>query len=184
MARHTHWAVAAGVAALTLPALLLEAPSPPKPPIAQIRLRWPTSFADVEGGLPGVFDWQHRPVVGTRTGIKWTTNWAPPRPNVNTALLVTLREPPQAQPIPGGRGGMLQVPPDIVLTPRRPREVESDGMLAVQFDQDEDGVIALWVNWPRAWLGLRVWCQLLVEDARVPAGCVPTPMIEMVIGTP
>lgn len=181
-------------------------------PAATVALRYPPQFADVAGGLPVVVDWRRRPVVGSAWSCAWLTQYVPSypegaegytsgpfgfwkvpaigtarpklRPDRACALLVTLRPPPEPQPIPGGAGGMLQVPPDYVLVPDRVGELEAQARpgRVIDFVQDNRGRMRLYVTWPRELAGLSVWLQLLVADPRVPAGCVPTPALELHVG--
>ena len=80
---------------------------------------------------------------------------------------------------------MMQVPPDYVLVPERVEWIEPWNRPGVPFEfvQDGYGKIMLRLTIPYNVNGLRVWCQLLVADYRVPAGCVSTPMVEINIGT-
>lgn len=106
------------------------------------------------------------------------------RPNLPTALLLTLREPGPPQPIPGGGGGMLQVPPDYVMVPQRVDHLQPWHRPGVPFElvHNDRGQIMLRVTLPEKWAGISVWCQLLCTDTRVPSGCVSTPMVEIHIG--
>ena len=177
-------------------------------PHAHVRTVYPASVPDVEGGLPVVLYHFERPVVGSTFAIYWLSQYvsrgslgnyvegfAPPwrvpspmalvgdRPDRTCALLVTLREPDEAAPIPGGRGGILQVPPDFVLVPDRlPALPTTRRPLPIDFAQDTAGKVRLWLTLPEQLRGLRVWVQLLMADDRVEAGCVPTPMVELTIG--
>lgn len=110
------------------------------------------------------------------------------RPDRATALLITLQEPGEPWLIPGGKGAMQQVPPDYILIPTRieePARIERHNRPGVQFEfvQNEHGKILLRMVAPQGLGGLQVWCQLLVEDRRVPAGFVTTPMVELNIGS-
>ena len=83
---------------------------------------------------------------------------------------------------------MMQVPPDYVLVPDRilePHNISPTNRPGVPFEfvQDEYGKMMLRLTVPYNINGLQVWCQLLVADYRVPAGCVSTPMIELNIGS-
>ena len=83
---------------------------------------------------------------------------------------------------------MLQVPPDYVLVPQRilePGRIAPHNRPGVPFEfvQDEYGKVMLRLTIPYNINGLRVWCQLVVADTRVPAGCVSTPMVEINIGS-
>lgn len=79
---------------------------------------------------------------------------------------------------------MLQVPPDYVLLPTRVEDIDPSTRPGVPFEfvQDAEGVVMLRVTWPEVLVGMTVWCQLLVADDRVPAGCVSTPMLEIHVG--
>jgi len=159
---------------------------------ASVHIRHAAQLPNVAGGLPITCGARTRP----RTGRTWTCNWltqavasypegiAGPalRPDLPTALLVTLRPPPEPQAIPGGLGGMLQVPPDYVLVPERVPSLEGRPARVLDLVQDDRGQVRLTVRWPAELAGLSVWCQLLVADGRVPAGCVPTPMVEIHVG--
>lgn len=110
------------------------------------------------------------------------------RPDLPCALLLTLTPPGPPQPIPNAAGAMMQVPPDYVLVPDRivePDRIEPWNRPGVPFEfvQDGYGKMMLRLTIPYNINGLRVWCQLLVADYRVPAGVVSTPMIELNIGT-
>lgn len=137
-------------------------------------VRYPTSLANVEGGLPIVVPPTSRPIGDKPFTLGWTTRpTAPPDfPSARVALLATLKPPPPAQPIPGGRGGMLQVPPDYVFMPDQVPWLFRDGG-RVRFD----------MTFLRQLAGLRVWVQLIVEDHRTPAGVTVAPMVELTVGT-
>lgn len=110
------------------------------------------------------------------------------RPDLPCALLITLDKPGEPQPIPGGEGAMLQVPPDYVLVPERilePNRIAPHNRPGVPFEfvQDEYGKIMLRLTIPTNFNGINVWCQLLVADYRVPSGCVSTSMIELHVGS-
>lgn len=106
------------------------------------------------------------------------------RPDLSCALFLTLKEPGPAQPIPGGAGGMLQVPPDYVMVPQRVDHLQPWHRPGVPFEfvHNDRGQIMLRVTLPDRLDGLRVWCQLVVADTRVPAGCVSTAMVEINVG--
>jgi hypothetical protein len=160
---------------------------------ASVRIVHAPQIADVAGGLPWVVC-HDRPVTGSVWRCDWLTQYVASypdgiggdmvRPDRAVALLVTLRPPPPPQPIPGGAGGMLQVPPDFVLVPDRLESLPADMRPDRVFDfvQDASGRIVLYVRWPLAWDGLRVSAQLLVADDRVASGCVPTSMVDLHIG--
>lgn len=141
-------------------------------------------LAEVVGGLPVAQRPTERPVAGQRWHQRWLTRYVQPRPSLRTALLVSLRPPGEPQPIPGARGAMLQVRPDYVLVPDRVENVSGPELRGqpVRFVQDADGQVELGVFFPSFLDGLTVWCQLLVEDPRVAAGCVSTPMLEIHVG--
>lgn len=152
-------------------------------------LRWLTrAVATYPEGVEDSFDPAKRipPNYWTLPSIE--THHPALRPDRACALLLTLNEPGPAQPIPGGEGAMLQVPPDYILVPERilePHRIAPHNRPGVPFEfvQDEYGKMMLRLTIPYNINGLRVWCQLLVEDRRVPAGCVSTPMIEINIGS-
>lgn len=143
------------------------------------------TLADVRGGLPIVMTPGTRPVVGRSWVVDWLTRPVAPRPDRRCALLVTLKPPGQPKPIPGAGGSMLQVPPDFVLVPERVQTVDTQARPHRFFElvQDPDGHVRLRVVWPRSLDGLDLWCQLVVEDRRVAAGCVTTPVVEVHVGS-
>ena len=158
---------------------------------AHMRVVHAPSLPDVLGGLPVVLC-QQRPIVGSVWVARWFSQYVPEyqkgqavRPDQSAALLVTLKPPPMPQPIPGGNGGMLQVPPDYVLTPERLEHAPATMRPGRVFDfvQDKAGRTQLYVHWPRQMSGWRISMQLLLADDRVPAGCVPTAMLEMQVGS-
>lgn len=153
---------------------------------ATVHVRHMPELASVKGGLPIVGKPTTRPIPGEPFVLHWMTRAVPPRPNLSTALLISLDEPEAAQPIPGARGSMLQVPPDFVLIPDRVGSFDDDnGGLAgpFRFVQDSHGAVVLQMTWPSQLAGITVWCQLLVEDNRVAAGCVSTPMVVVRVGS-
>lgn len=164
--------------------------SPTRP--ASVHVRHATELPAVDSGLPILCPPRRLPVVGTAWSCNWLTQAVPTypegiaggalRPDLPTALLVTLKEPTEPQAIPGGSGGVLQVPPDYVLVPERVRQLEDRPDRVLDFVQDDRGQVRLTVRWPAELAGLSLWCQLLVADNRVPAGCVPTPMLEIHVG--
>lgn len=107
------------------------------------------------------------------------------RPDLPCALMLSLERPGPPQPIPGGAGAMMQVPPDYVLIPSKVEYIEPWNRPGVPFEfvQDGYGKMMLRITIPSNINGLQVWCQLLVADYRVPAGCVSTPMVEINIGS-
>lgn len=153
---------------------------------ASVHVRPMPGLPDVVGGLPIVVPPGRRPVVGRRWSVGWVTRPVADkkgrRPDRAAALLVTLRPPGPPQPVPGGRGVMLQVPPDYVLTPTRVDEL-SDPSGPFAFEQDGDGRIRLSLWLPQQLFGLSAWMQLLVADERVAAGCVSTPVVELHVGS-
>lgn len=140
--------------------------------------------ADLDGGLPIMQRPIVRPIVNRPWTMAWVTNYVEPRPDVQTALLVSLKPPGDPQPIYGSNGSMLQVPPNYVLVPKRVEDEELGDRPPVPFEfvQNQQGVVMLRVRWPEVLVGMTVWCQLLVADDRVPAGCVSTPMLEIHVG--
>ena len=152
-------------------------------------LRWVTRYvASYPEGVEDSYDPAKRIPPNYWTIPSIETYHPALRPDLPCALLLTLNEPGPPQPISGGRGGMLQVPPDYVLVPQRilePDRIEPWNRPGVPFEfvQDQYGKIMLRLTIPYNINGLRVWCQLLVADYRVPCGSVSTPMIELNIGT-
>lgn len=144
---------------------------------------------DVDGGLPILMAPHARPLVGQEWRLNWLTravaSQSGDRPDLQSALLVSVNKPGPASEIPGCKGGMLQVPPDYVLVPSRVADVDPAGRPDVPFEfvQDGKGRIMLRMVWPRSLSGLRVWCQLLVSDPRVACGSVTTPMVEVLVGS-
>lgn len=134
-------------------------------------VRYPNSLANVHGGLP-IVTLRERPIAGKPFSIGWTTRPTAPFPNYRTALLVTLKPPPAAQPLPGGRGGMLMVPPDYVFKAGQ-----------VPWLTQDSGNVRFDMTFIPALAGLRVWLQLVVADSRVPSGATVSPMVELVVGT-
>lgn len=151
---------------------------------AAVRVCNMPELAEVSGGLPVAMRPAERPVAGRRWHQRWVTRYVPPRPSLKTALLVSLRPPGPPQMIPGARGAMLQVRPDYVLVPEPVESVDGSELrgLPVRLVQGADGQVELGVFFPSFLDGLTVWCQLLVEDPRVAAGCVSTPMLEIHVG--
>lgn len=141
-------------------------------------------LADVSGGLPIMQQPQSRPVAGRTWRAAWLTSYVEPRPDRQTALLVSLRPPGDPQPILGAGGAMMQVPPDYVLVPARVTDADLGDRPVVPFEfvQNERGQVLLRIIWPDMLRGATIWCQLLVADDRVPAGCVSTPMLEIHVG--
>lgn len=107
------------------------------------------------------------------------------RPDLQCILLVSLIEPGPPTVIEGGAGGMMAVPPDYILTPTRVDRISPwyRPDVPMELVQNQYGKVMLRILWPSQLAGLTIWCQLLVEDDRVPAGCVSTPMIEIHVGT-
>lgn len=170
-----------------LPILL---PSKTRPLTGQeFMLRWVTrAVATYPEGVEDSYDPAKRipPYYWTIPSIE--TSHPALRPDLPCALLLSLSPPGPPQPIPGGAGAMMQVPPDYVLVPDRilePHNISPTNRPGVPFEfvQDEYGKIMLRLTIPYNINGLQVWCQLLVADYRVPAGCVSTPMIELKIGS-
>lgn len=161
-----------------LRAAALDAPAPAADAIVQ-RLT-PAARADLPS-LPLTCAWRTRPLTGRPWVCAWVTqpvptyvNGDPTRPNRPTALLVSFKRPASTGgfPIPGGRGGHLQVGPDYVFLPNR-----------VPFlTQDQHGQIRLTITVPEQLAGLQVWFQLLVGDDRVPARAVPTDAVHVTFG--
>ena len=155
---------------------------------ASVHVRPMPSLPDVVGGLPVVVPPDRLPVAGRRWSVGWVTRPVADkkgrRPDRAAALLVTLRPPGPPQLVPGGRGVMLQVPPDYVLTPTRVDELSdpSDPSVPFAFEQDGDGRVRLALWLPPQLVGLSAWMQLLVADERVAAGCVSTPVVELHVG--
>jgi hypothetical protein len=151
---------------------------------ATVHVHYMPELADLEGGLPVMQRPIMRPIGGRPWHIGWFTRYVEPRPDVQTALLVSLKTPGEPKPIYGSEGAMLQVPPDYVLLPTRVDDIDPSTRPGVPFEfvQDAKGVVMLRVTWPEVLVGMTVWCQLLVADDRVPAGCVSTPMLEIHVG--
>ena len=151
---------------------------------ASVHVHYMPQLADVGGGLPILQRPEMRPVAGKAWQMVWLTNYVEPRPDRQTALLVSLRPPGEPQPIYGAAGAMMQVPPDYVLVPTRVPETDlgERPMVPFEFVQNPSGQIMLRIIWPHMLEGATVWCQLLVADDRVPAGCVSTPMLEIHVG--
>ena len=148
-------------------------------------LSWLTrAVATYPEGVPDSYDPAKRVPPGHWTLPSIETHRPALRPDRMCALLISLEKPGPPQPIPGAAGAMLQVPPRYVLMPDRIDNIEPWNRPGVPFEfvQDGYGQIMLRLQVPNNINGLRVWCQLLVEDRRVPAGCVSTPMIELHIG--
>jgi len=148
----------------------LVAPLRPRP--AAI-IRYPDSIANVPGGLPIVVPPRAGPVAGQPFRLGWTTRPTASFPYARTVLLATTTKP-TAKPaaIPGGAGAVLQVPPDYVLVTGS----------APWLTSHEDGHVELGITFVPALAGLRLWVQLVVEDARTPAGVTVAPMVELVVG--
>ena len=64
---------------------------------------------------------------------------------------------------------MLMVPPDLVFRP--------GGFLS-----QNDGLVELRTTFPPQSVGLHLWVQLVVEDARTTAGVTCSPMLELIVG--
>jgi len=139
--------------------------------VATTRIVRPPSLTGVAGGLPIVLPINTRPLAGAPFTLGWTTRPTAPFPNPRTALLVTLAQPPAPSLIQGGRGGMLQVPPDLVFVPG-----------TVPWLTQNNGTVRLDITFIPQLVGLKVWMQLAVSDARVPAGLTVTPMVALVVG--
>lgn len=156
---------------------------------ATVNVHHMPQLASVDGGLPVLLPPTQRPRAGARFVLRWLTRVVPDssgqRPNLPVALLVSLKQPSAAQAIPGAQGAMLQVPPHYVLVPEtmRGQAQQASVPLPFEFVQDGAGGITLAMQVPPQLNGLRVWCQLLVADARVAAGCVSTPMVELLVGS-
>ena len=180
---------------------------------ATFHVRYPTSFANVSGGLPCIVKPTSRPLVNSVFRVNWVTEWVPSfpeggaedyttgpeghwtvpsirtlqptvRPDKQTALFVSVNPPSGGSPIPGGEGAVLQCPPDYVLVPDRMEHLPSsmDEGKFIQFNQDYNGRIQLFVRCDPIMNGLNVWIQLVVADRRVDVGLLPTPMLEIHIG--
>jgi len=179
---------------------------------ATYHIRYPKSFANVDGGLPCVLSPDVRPLVGSVFKLHWLTEFIPSypeggadgyttgpngfwktphirtlqpavRPNKNCALFVSIKKPVPA-PIPGGKGAILQCPPNYVFAPERVELLSSSitpGKF-VQFEQDYQGKIQIFFRCLPIMKGLTLYCQLVVADNRVDAGFIPTPMVEINIG--
>jgi RNA polymerase sigma factor (sigma-70 family) len=151
---------------------------------ASVHIRHMPSLADVRGGLPIVLPPKHLPVAGREFELIWLTRPAPDiegkRPGLSCALLLSLTEPGQPRLIPGASGAMLQVPPHYIFVPQ---QVEKASATGAAFQGSEDGIIVLRLTLPSSLAGVSAWCQLLVADSRVPAGCVSTPTVELHIGS-
>jgi hypothetical protein len=139
---------------------------------ARATIRYPTSLANVGGGLPLVVPPASLPVVGRPFTVGWTTRPSAGFPNSRTALLATLQPPPAPSLIPNGGGGMLMVPPDYVIIPG-----------SVPWLTQDAGRVRFDITLLPQLAGLRMWMQLLVADARVPAGVTVSPMLELVFGS-
>ena len=152
---------------------------------ATAHVRRMPKLAGVKGGLPIAMNPETRPLAGREFRLRWLTRPVAPRPDLASALLLTLAPPSEPQPIPGGRGAMLQVPPDYVLVPERIEDMQAWSRPGAPFEfvQDAQGQVMLRLLIPSNFAGISIWCQLLVADSRVPAGCVSTPMIELHVGS-
>lgn len=175
------------------------------PQLADVEGGLPVVAGALERPVPGtewIVGWLTRAVASYPPGVPERfdpANYIPPnfwklpslatyypalRPDRACALLVTLEKPGEPQPIPGAGGAMLQVPPDYVLVPERVEHIAPWNRPNVPFEfvQNAYGQTMLRITWPSAANGISMWCQLLVEDRRVPAGVVSTPMIEINVG--
>jgi hypothetical protein len=155
----------------------------------EFMLRWVTrAVAVYPEGVPESYDPANRIPPDWWTIPTLETYHPALRPDLPCALLITLEQPSPPASIPGAAGAMMQVPPDYILVPDRilePHKIAPHNRPGVPFEfvQDEYGKIMLRLTIPFNINGLRVWCQLLVADYRVPAGCVSTPMVELNIGS-
>ncbi len=155
----------------------------------EFMLRWVTrAVASYPEGVPESYEPANRIPPNWWTMPTLETHHPALRPDLPCALMITLEPPGPPAPIPNAAGAMMQVPPDYVLVPQRilePHHIAPQNRPGVPFEfvQDEYGKIMLRLTIPYNVNGLRVWCQLLVADYRVPAGCVSTPMVELNIGT-
>ena len=128
-------------------------------------------LADVLGGLPIVVPPDTRPMVGVPFTVGWTTRPTASFPNRRTALVVSLRPPPEPALIPGGGGGTLMLHPDFVFEPNK-----------VPWLTQYDGEVRLDFTFAQGLLGLRIWMQLLVDDDRVPGRAIGTPLLVLTVG--
>tara|TARA_S200002703_G_scaffold160089_1_gene176876 strand:+ start:2760 stop:3515 length:756 start_codon:yes stop_codon:yes gene_type:complete len=135
-------------------------------------VRHSNKLARVPGGLPiAIID--GRPITGKPFRVGWTTRPTAPFPNAKTALLVSTVPPDGEHPIIGGEGAHLMVPPNLVLVPNDER---------VPFLTQHAGVVELNITFPASSKGATFWLQLLVEDGRVGAGFVPSPVVAIMVG--
>jgi len=155
----------------------------------EFMLRWVTrAVAQYPEGVEDSYDPAKRVPPNYWTIPSIETYHPALRPDLPCALMLSLERPGPPQPIPNALGAMMQVPPDYVLVPERilePNRIAPQNRPGVPFEfvQDEYGKILLRLTIPSNINGLQVWCQLLVADYRVPAGCVSTPMVEINIGS-
>lgn len=171
----------------TRPAAVLRAMSEASYAVGQpasVHVRHMPDLADVDGGLPVVMIPDRLPVAGRTFQLVWASRAVPDvrgkRPSPSCALVATLTQPGPPAYIPGARGAMLQVRPDFVFVPQR---VEQASVAGPAFQQTADGIVLLRFDVPPSFDGITAWCQLLLADDRVPAGCVSTPMIELHFGS-
>lgn len=148
----------------------------------QAVVRHAPKLANVAGGLPLVAGFDGIPRADRPWRAQWSTRPTPAYaegaatfPNVRTALLVTFKPPPTPSALPGGAGGMLMVPPDLVLIANDPR--------SPWLTDDGAGLVSLHYTFTEQVVGLRLWMQLVVADSRVPGGATTSPLLVLVIGS-
>jgi hypothetical protein len=137
--------------------------------VAHVTIRHMPHLADVAGGLPIVVP-PERPIAGKPWTLAFTTRPTAPFPSAPVALFVSFRPPSAAKPIPNARGGMLQVPPDLVFKPGQ-----------VDWLTQEGGTVRLDITFQPAHIGTRIWCQLVVKDEV--AGVLTSPVVAMTVGS-
>jgi len=138
--------------------------------VGRATVRHAPQLANVPGGLPLVIP-DGRPIVGRPWRCVWTTRPTASFPDHRTALLISFSPPPEPQPIPLGRGGMLMVDlrPDLTVQPK-----------AGTYLTQHEGVVEASVTFPPHLVGLQIWMQLVVEDPRT--GVTTSPMLHVVVG--
>lgn len=136
---------------------------------AHVAIRHMPYLADVAGGLPIVIPPATRPIAGQPFTIAWTTRPSAPFPAAPVALFVSFTPPGDAKPIPNARGGMLQVPPQLVFKPGQ-----------VDWLTQEGGTVRLDYTFQPRDVGARIWCQLVVKDAV--AGVLTSPVVALTVG--
>lgn len=125
-------------------------------------------LAGVAGGLPIVVP-PGRPIAGGPFTLAWTTRPSAPFPDVPVALFVSFREPGGAHPIPHARGGMLQVPPDMVFKPGEVSWLTQSG-----------GTVRADLTFSGPHVGTSLWCQLVVKHPV--AGVLTSPVVALTVG--